>query len=152
MKRLTALLALAVLPALPAQAASCQVSVTDLPFGPYRYDSAEAIDTTGTISMECTDDGGDLNVNYDIALSAGYSGNYAARVMAGDGELQYNVFVDGARTRVWGDGNGASETVSGSLMLPAPAASHAVYARIPASQTGMGPGAYADQLTVFVTY
>lgn len=152
MKRLTALLALALLPALPAQAASCQVSVTDLPFGPYLYGAADPVDTTGSISVSCADDGGDPNVSYAIAISTGYSNTYATRVMSGDGELHYNVFVDGARSRVWGDGSGGSETVGGALMVPAPPASHPLYARIPASQTGMGPGAYMDQLTVTVSY
>ncbi|HUR40815.1 MAG TPA: spore coat U domain-containing protein [Verrucomicrobiae bacterium] len=152
MKRLIALLVLALGPALTAHAASCVVMVTDLPFGAYRYNAGAPVDTTGSVSVECTDVAGGGPVGYTIALATGSSGNYAFRVMAGDGgELHYNVYVDGARTRVWGDDSGGSEAVAGTAIPPAPS-DHPLFARIPAMQTGMGPGAYADQLTVLVSY
>lgn len=152
MKRVLSLVALCLVPALPAAAASCEVVVTDLPFGNYRYNSPDHVDTTGSLSVECADDGGDTTVSYAIALSSGYSGQFNPRVMAGDGELHYNVYVDAARTRIWGDGSGGSEEVVGGFMLPTASATHPVHARIAALQTGMGSGAYADQLIVIVSY
>lgn len=152
MKRLITLLVLAFGPALTAHAASCTVVVTDLPFGTYRYNAGAPVDTTGSVSVECTNVGLPAPVAYSIAIATGFSGTYAFRVMAGDGgELHYNVYVDGARTRVWGDDSGGSEAVAG-ITVPTAPSDHPLFARIPAFQTGMGPGAYADQLTVLVSY
>jgi spore coat protein U-like protein len=138
-----------------AQAASCQIAATDLAFGQYRFNSDVDVLSTVTISIEnCVPDAEGVEVSYSIAISAGNSADFADRAMGGfGGALHYNIYVDPGHTLVWGDGGAGTVDVSGSFTVPIEtSASHTGYARIPAGQTDLSPGPYADQLTVLISY
>lgn len=138
-----------------AQAASCQISATDLAFGQYRFNSAVDVFSTVTVSIQnCAPDINGVDVNYSIAISAGTSADYADRAMSGaGGALHYNLYADPGHTLVWGDGGAGTVDVSGSFTVPMQtSASHTGYARIPAGQTDLAPGHYADQLTITINY
>lgn len=60
------------------------------------------------MSLQCTwvGPGGAQQVKYVVTLSTGISGTYAARTMvSGPNTLTYNMYVDTARTQIWGDGS-----------------------------------------------
>jgi len=138
-----------------ARAASCQISASDLAFGQYRFNSPADVLGTVTIAIQnCVPDAGGADVSYTIAISAGGSADYGDRAMSGPGgALHYNLYADPGHTLVWGDGGAGTVEVSGSFTVPLQtSASHTGYARIPAGQTDLSPGPYADLLTITITY
>lgn len=157
------LLVLALLTMLPAPAwalctllCSCSVSTTAVAFGTYNPLSGSVLDASGNVRVSC---GGVLGllVPYDIALSkGGYSSQFSPRKMAsGAHRLNYDLYTSSAHSQVWGDGSGGSQVVSGSVsivLLGGAANNHPVYGRIPADQSTVVPGSYADSVTVTVTY
>lgn len=154
MNRLAAVLLLLTL-APGARAASCQISATDLAFGQYRFNSAVDVLSTVTIAIQnCVPDADGVDVSYTIAISTGGSADYADRAMSGPGgALRYNLYADPGHALVWGDGGAGTVDVSGSFTVPLQtSASHTGYARIPAGQTDVSPGQYADQLTITINY
>jgi spore coat protein U-like protein len=126
--------------------AQCLInSASTLDFGTQGVLSAN-VDQTSTIAVQCTD-----TTPYNIGLNAG-TGTGATvatrKLTGGAATINYTLYSDAGRTTVWGNtvstdtvagtGNGASQN-------------YTVYGRIPA-QTTPAPGAYADTITVTVTY
>jgi spore coat protein U-like protein len=72
--------------------------------------------------------------------------------MAGPGTdiLTYELYSDAAGGTVWGSGSGGS-TVAYNAANSAPT-TLTVFGRIPAGQNNAGVGAYADTVTVTVTF
>lgn len=146
-------------------AASCSVSATGVAFGAYNHLSGSPLDSTGTVTVQCT--GGGLlsakNVSYTIQLNAGSSGSFSPRKLAsGANLLDYNLYRNSARTTIWGNGSGGTSTVGGSFTLgncvlfllcsdETESRNHTVYGRIPASQN-VPAGSYSDTITVTVNY
>jgi spore coat protein U-like protein len=129
-----------------AKASSCSIdAVGAVAFGVYDPLNASATDSAGTITYTCNGPGGLLNGSAVVTLSQGSSGNYAQRTMqSGANVLGYNVYVDAARTRVWGDSTGGTfpgfAPVGRAQSLP-------VYGRMPPGQN-VASGSYSDTLTV----
>ena len=87
----------------PADAeAACNVSVwSSVSFGTYDVFAAAPLDSAGRIGYRC-----DQGHNYTIRISItrGQASSYSARALhSGTDVLQYNLFLDAARTVVWGD-------------------------------------------------
>jgi spore coat protein U-like protein len=150
--------ALALAAALPgvAGAYTCSVAATALAFGVYSPFAASPSDSSGTITVTCSPNVVSLPVSYTVKLSAGNAGSFAARALAsGASTLPYQLYSDAARTAVWGDGSAGTATVGGGftlgLVFPV-SATHTVYGRIPAGQSGVRAGAHADTITVTVEY
>ena len=124
-------------------AAVCNVQAATLAFG--AYDPAlPDLDATTTVDLTCTP-----GTPYDVGLDGGGSGSVVARQMAnGPATLNYSMFQDAARTVNWGDTVGV-DTVSG--VGGGGVVSHTVYGRIPTGQF-VAPGAYADTVTITVTF
>ncbi len=123
-------------------AVACTVNAGGVSFGGYDPFSSLGLDGTGNIAVTC-----DVSAPYTIGLSPG-NGPYASRTMlSGAHTLTYNLFTDGTRTGVWGDGTGSTGTVSGN----GSSANHTVYGRIPARQNAH-VGTYSDIITVTVTF
>lgn len=142
--------------ALCTLACSCNVTTTSLAFAAHNPLAAANNDSTGRVRVSCGGVAG-LAIPVTIALGAGTSGTMATRQMAnGAARLNYNVYTSSGYSTVWGDGSGASTTVSGSLLLDAlglsPPLDFTVYGRIPGSQGGVAPGTYRDTLVVTLTY
>ncbi len=135
-------------PVRPAEAA-CTVTVSaGVKFGAYDVFNPQPLDTTGYLSYRC-----DQWHNYvvRISLTRGQSTSYAARTLGvGTDLLQYNLFLDAARTLVWGDGSAGTGVFTDSGVgltrnnLP-------IYARIRAGQDSK-PGAYSDSVTVVIDF
>lgn len=151
MKRWLSILAGLVLACPGLAAAACDLVVTGMEFGDYWPTDARHRDSTGEIRVSCQGEPGQML--YRIRLSSGNSGSFAARAMSGGGTLNYNLFRDPARSRVWGDGSSGTEVVVGWLVNPrgdGPVSRrHLVYGRLFAGQ-GVIPGAYVDLIQVTV--
>lgn len=137
--------------------ATCTVSASSTSFGNYSPFDVAPLDGIGNVQVTCRGLLGlvDLLVFYDIGLSTGASGSYAARSLSsGAYALSYNLYTNAARTTVWGDGSGGSALVSGShllIILVDTVRDYPVYGRILAGQN-VAPGAYADTILVTVNY
>ena len=125
-------------------ASTCLVSATSLGFGSY---TGLVVPASSTVSVTCTN-----TTPYNVGLSAGLGtgATVTARKMTGPASalLAYGLFQDAGHTVGWGvtagtdtvagTGNGATQPIT-------------VYGQIPTAQY-VAPGAYADTITVTVTY
>lgn len=152
------LAALAVLASGSAHALDCTFFTSGVAFGVYDGTLATPTDSTGNATLRCTHvGGGAVKTSYTIALSRGASGSFVQRQLrAGNSALNYNLFTDATRTRVWGDGSAGSAIVAGTLLVNPGnfvinEAVHPIYGRIPAQQSA-DSGIYADQILVTLTF
>jgi len=137
-------------------ACSCSVAVnSNVAFGIYNPLPGTVADAVGSITTTCDVTLGLLST-YTVALSQGNSGSYSPRKMSSGGNtLNYNLYIDSARTSVWGDGTGGSVIVSDATLLGLLGhfvRPYNIYGRILASQQGTHPGNYTDSIMVIVTY
>jgi spore coat protein U-like protein len=127
--------------------ASCQVTASDLDFGNYAATSGADTTADTTIDVTCTN-----GTHYTIALDGGsVAQDVAARAMS-DGNahsLSYGLYTSAAFTTAWGDGTGATATVSGTG--DGTAQPTTVFGRLPAGQY-VPAAPYSDHITVTVTY
>jgi len=124
-------------------AADCEASVSLVDFG--RLDLVKGGRVSGELIVTCDEPG-----QFSVALSPGL-GDYRLRKMYGsDGsELKYNLYVDSARRRIWGDGVSAgTQTIRGKsdgrrpMTIP-------VYGVVPPRQSVL-IGGYSDNLLVTI--
>ena len=130
---------------------SCTFSVvTAVSFGSYDALNANALDQTGSVTFNCS-----LLAlqTLTIDLSKGNSATYSSREMrkGGGGTLLYNLYLDPARTLVWGDATAG--TVHFGPYLPLLGQDHTVtiYGRIPARQASP-VGAYTDTVVATINF
>lgn len=133
--------------ATPAGAACAFGSTVAVSFPAYDVFSGADDDGTGTLSLSCT-----TGTSVRIALSAGGAGSFQPRSMAGPGAsvLDYNLYSDGGRTAIWGDGTGGSAPIVASLGAGV-ASTFTVYARIFRNQRGPIAGLYGDSIMITVS-
>lgn len=136
---------------LPACSAGSTVPATLGQFG--TLDFGTHFSLTALVSQTSQIGNGSLRVNclnttpYKVLISAGGSGNVAARRMVGPGAAQvaYNLYTSAAYSTVWDNTNGVSGVGNGAdQYLP-------VYGRIPVQTTPV-PGTYTDTVTVTVSW
>jgi spore coat protein U-like protein len=124
--------------------AGCQVSAPATAFGIYTTAGANA---TSAVSVACTHP-----TAYSVDLSAGLAPGDTATAQKMRGPvsalLDYRLLSDYARTVNWGRTAG-TDTVTGTGNGSSPA--HAVFGQTVGAQY-VAPGAYADTITVTVTY
>ena len=140
-----AVLPLAVALATPAFATPvCQASVTLVDFG--RVDYREGGDITGQLTVIC-----DGPTAFEVSASSGYGG-YHGRTMVGPKEtvLRYNLYVDAARQRVWGDGESGGTARIAGQSDGRKAVTYTIYGRVPDRQS-VRPGRYHDSVKVSVS-
>ena len=128
-------------------APGCQfMSVPAANFG--NYDPADPSDTvtSDTFTVKC---GGGIDETISASTGAN-SSDYNNRLMrGGDGNdtLRYQLYIDSARTIVWGDGTGNTSPIiaveNGAFN------DHTIYASMPAGQNG-GIGTYSDTITITI--
>ncbi len=135
----------------PSQAA-CTLSTTGIAFGVYNPAATVAKDVTGTITLRCDILSG-LG-GYQITLSQGTSGGYGSRrLRSSTDQLAYQLYVDAARTAIWGNGSSNTSFITSivPIALLGGAVDVPVYARIPARQS-VAQGSYSDTIIVTVSY
>ena len=156
----TVLIALGLLAGAESQAAvDCTVSAAGVAFGTYDVSATTPTDSAGDATVTCVYlSGGATQLAYTVALSPGNSGGYAFRQLrAGSSVLNYNLFLDLARTRIWGNGSAGTFVASGSFTLGPGVGNgtrvglHTLYGRIPARQP-VAPGSYSDVIVLTLTF
>ncbi|PNU01920.1 Csu type fimbrial protein [Novosphingobium guangzhouense] len=147
-----------VMPPVSAQAAGCTVcicsiSVTSLNFGTYNPANSAPTTATASATANCISVTLAMNATVDFALSAGTSGNAAARQMAnGTARLNYNIYQDAGYTTVWGNGsNGGTAQSMQIVNLLSFTGTKTAYGRIPAKQY-VKTGVYSDSIIVTFTF
>lgn len=115
-----------------------------LSFGVYDPLAATPTDSSSTMSYRCP-----KGQPVQISLDAGLAGSFAARALTlGTERLLYNLYLDAARTIVWGDGTGGSQSGPGVTTHGAGGTTTVyVFGRIPAGQD-VAAGTYGDTIRV----
>jgi spore coat protein U-like protein len=146
----TLLLALLVLAARPAAAGVCSVtSVAAVTFGTYDVFEAAPLSFAGSVTYECSDvDPSDRVV---IEISGLGNGSGPRSMVGASGSLSYQLYLDAARTMVWGNGAGASGTYGPVLPVDGSPVVVPIYGRVPARQN-VAAGAYEDSLVVTLNF
>ena len=131
---------------------SCSATTTNANFGTYDPTAAAPADTAGTVTINCTGLVALLG-SVEVAASAGSSGNVVQRTMRqGVNSLNYNLYVDPARSIVFGNGTAGSQTITRPLNgLLIFGQSVSFYGRVPARQWASA-GVYNDSIVITVTY
>lgn len=134
-----------------ADAFNCSITTTSLNFGIYDVFSQFPLDSTGALTVTCTNPE-KKPLPITLTLTAGGSGNYAQRQLLSTtgGILNYNLYSDASRTIVFGDGSGGTSTFNNVISKTTPW-SITYYGRIPARQNVV-PGVYTDTLTATVLW
>ncbi len=128
--------------------AACLISTTPVSFGSYDVFAVAPRDSTGSVTYRC----GLGDVNVTIALDSGGAPDFATRRMLKGAEpLSYNLFLDPARTIVWGDGTGGTQVHSNPLPLPNQDITVTIYGRIPARQN-VSAGTYTNVIVVTIMF
>jgi spore coat protein U-like protein len=149
------LVTLGLLAATPGAAGSqraaprCSVEISGLRFGAYDVFQAAPLDAVGTMTLECS--GLQQGAQITISLGRGNERESLKRALRHKRHsLSYQVYLDAARSLVWGDGTGGT-----SVYRTRPAAnvpiSIPVFGRIPPLQM-VAPGEYSDHLMLIVDY
>jgi spore coat protein U-like protein len=139
----------------PLATAECTVSGINLVFGSYDPFRLAPTDSTGNIAVTCSGEAG-MKVGYGISLNAGNAGSFAPRQMRLTGSnatLGYNLYLDPARSQIWGDGNaGTFPKVDGyALTGLSSTRNYPVYGRIPARQNVL-IGPYLDTIMITLLF
>lgn len=123
---------------------NCVISAANMNLG--TFDGTNDLAATSDISVSCTN-----GKAYDVSLSAGNSGNSAARTLSnGVQSLVYNLYTSAGYGTIWD----AANVVSGTGAGMATTNTHTVYGRLLASDnTGaIDAGTYTDTITATIVY
>lgn len=155
---LAAISLLAVVPS-PVQAAcngagcSCSAATTNVSFGNYDPTSPSDLDSSGTVTVSCSMLAAAVG-SFTVDLSPGTSGSYTQRTLNnGPSALNYNLFVDPARSQIWGNGTGSTQHQSYSWLVSVLNVSQnfTVYGRVFGAQN-VPAATYSDTIIVTVNY
>lgn len=128
--------------------ANCTVSTSALAFGNVNTISGANVDSTGALSVSCTNGTG---WTASSGVGSGTGATFASRRMAaGANLLNYNLYTSNAYTSVWGDGTASTATIVGTGT--GSAQNVTIYGRVGLGQTTVPAGSYADTVAVTITY
>lgn len=145
---MTALACLLLAAARADAAPTCQIAnATPMTFGTYHAGQAGPLDSVGEIDVTCAG-----AASIQVILGRGISGRESPRELTGGGvSIAYNLFLDAARTTIWGDGAEGTQTFMGAVMA-AQTLRLPVFGRIFALQAGAPRGTYTDRIVVSVIF
>lgn len=128
--------------------------VVGLNFGTYDVMAPTPTDAVGSFSFTCRGGGSGSfnNIPVTISLSRGNSDSYNPRRMRFESSnLEYNLYLDAARSRIWGDGTGGSN--QRGPFVPGNNVNNTIeiFGRIPPDQWVMA-GQYRDELTITIQF
>ena len=131
-----------------ANAQRCTITTVPLNFGSYLPNDLAPLDNAGAVNIDCKGRGG----TFLVTIAAGNSNNFAQRLMqSATDALAYNVYLDAARSRIWGNGNGGTSALSLYRRNGRYRESIPVYGRVFAGQD-VDPGVYTDNLLVTIIF
>ncbi len=127
--------------------ADCSITTTGVNFGPYNVFGTSPVDSTGSVRYQCSGNTSD----FTIAIGRGSSATFTPRTLLNGGDaLNYNLYLDAARTSIWGDGTSGT-----SLFMAANPSGKAVgvtiFGRIPPGQD-VSAGSYSDSIVVTIQF
>lgn len=145
---LLCLLAVALVPVETSRAQlglNCTISASAVNFGGYNVFTPTALDSSGSITVQCT-----AGVTVRVQLSRGSSSTFLPRTLrSGSDVVDYNLYSD-AFVNVWGDGSAGTADVTSTVTLLSPA-TLPVYGRIPPLQNAR-VGSYSDSIVATVVF
>ena len=125
----------------------CQVNSTGITFGGTNVIDGAAHTMTGAVNVMCTfDTAWTASANAGLGTDATIT---TRKMQSGTNSLDYSLFTDTAGTTLWGDGTTGS-TIGGTGTGQFVATN--ITGVIPANQTTLRAGSYADTVTVTVNY
>ncbi len=144
------LAALSLALAAPARAMiACSIHSAAGPnFGRYHLLSSAPNDSAGLLEFRC--DGVEPGDAIRIELDRGNSNSFQRFMRQNRSRIRYNLYLDAARTRIWGDGTRGT----GVYQMRPPdgiAVSLPIYGRIPPRQN-VQPGPYTDHVVLTILY
>lgn len=130
-----------------AIAATCSIGTTPVSFGAYDVFSTIPVDITGSITFNC-----DAAASVSVVLSKGESSTYnPRRMLSGIEQLNYNLYLDAAKSTIWGDGTGSTSIYSNPSTPVNQNVTVTIYGSVPARQNAK-VGSYSDTVTVTINY
>jgi spore coat protein U-like protein len=147
------------LPDCPARPAECQINAQVFDFGRGQMTSTSPpINGTNTISVTCTRAARD-GLNVDVAYTLQAIPPAPARQMRDSALnfLRYDMFVDPARTRYWGDGiSYGTFAIQDALLLDdrnrVGTRAHVIYGKVDGAQTLTPPGQWLGLVVTRLEY
>jgi spore coat protein U-like protein len=144
----------------PARPAECQINVQVFDFGRGQMSqTAPPINGHSTVSVTCTRASQANNRDVDVAYDLKAMPPAPARQMRDSALrfLRYDMFVDPARTRYWGDGiSHGTFTLQGALFLDdrnrVGTLVHQIYGRVDGGQSLTPPGQWLGLVVVRLDY
>jgi spore coat protein U-like protein len=128
---------------------ACTLSTTGVNFGAYNPLDGVNVDSTGTISIQCTEQS-IVSIAIGPSPTAGGFNPRKMQQTAGPDLLNYNLYTTSARTSIWGNGTQGTVTVSQNISKRK-IFTQSVYGRIPAGQD-IYLGQYGETLVVTIDY
>ncbi|HEX3116195.1 MAG TPA: spore coat U domain-containing protein [Bradyrhizobium sp.] len=143
-----------------AEAASpvCTVSMPTMAFGSVSVLNGAAVDTTSTITVNCSGgSGGAGGERVCISIGAGSANDATSRLLTGpaSNNARFDLYTDSARTTLWGSWQTGYDTAGVQLDVPHNGgASVTVYGRFFGSQQSLALGSYSSTFTAnpFIRY
>lgn len=134
--------------ALESAPGSCAISTSPVTFGIYDVFSSAPTDSTGTIVFSCN--GAAHNVS--VSLTKGAAPTFTPRTMSdGADTLMYNLYMDAARSTIWGDGSGGTQVYTDVNPPNSQNVSVPIYGRVPPGQD-VRAGTYTDSVTAIINF
>jgi len=116
-------------------------------FGTYNVFNVAPLDSTSTVTFRCAKE-----KNIQISLSNGGAPTFNPRQMLSGAErLNYNLYLDAARTSVWGDGTGGTTMYSNANPRNNTDVTVTIYGRIPPGQD-VPAGIYTNTITATINW
>lgn len=133
----------------PAKAQSCTISTrANVVFGNYSVYTATPVTATGRIRINCNAATNSVTVD----LSRGNAPSFIPRYMLkGIEHLNYNLYLDAARTTIWGDNTGGTVHYGPTNPPNGTNVTIRIYGQIPALQD-VSAGAYTDSITATANF
>jgi spore coat protein U-like protein len=123
---------------------------SNVAFGSYNVFNAASDDSVGGVTYRCSGVTGSQRVTID--LSKGNSNDYNNRYMLnGVNKLFYNLYIDSARTQIWGDGVNSTRYYGPLKLANNTSVPLTIYGRIPAQQDA-SVGTYSDTIIVTMNF
>jgi spore coat protein U-like protein len=146
-----AALAIALAPAAARATTSCSFSsVVGVAFGTYDVFGLSPVDSVGSLTFTCYGVGSMDTIV--IELSRGNASSFSPRQLVySTYALSYNLFLDAARTAVWGDGTGGTSRYGPTNPPSGSPVTLSIYGRVPAGQN-VGVGSYSDTIIATILF
>ena len=144
-------------PTVPAQ---CQINAPVFNFGRHQMSSsAPPVQTNGTISVTCTrhpQDRLSVQVLFDLKGVMVQIPPRSMRDQIGGAYLAYDMYIDAARTRIWGDGTQGSEFFTSRCLLDERnrvcTLPFVLYGRVNGAQSAIPPGPFLGAVVSRLEY